>query len=516
MNETAPLRPAVFLDRDGTLIEDRGHLAKPEDVVFLPETIGALQRLRDEFQFFIVTNQSGVAEGAISLGDVERVNAHVVSRLAEAGVKISAVYVCPHRRDQGCECIKPNPSFLHQAARDFGISLRHSFVVGDHPHDVALAERAGAQGVYVCTGHGLKHLRELRGDETVVPDIRAAAEWILSRWTPYRMRHHVSSAAEIIRRGGVVVFPTETVYGLGANAFDRHAVARVFEIKNRPRIDPLIVHVADKRHARWLVKDFPAEAWKLAERFWPGPLTLVLPKIDELPDIVTAGLPSVAIRMPCHSLALALLWETGVAVAAPSANLFGRTSPTTAEHAAQQLGDQVDMILDGGPCAVGVESTIVSFCGDKPLLLRPGGLPVEEIEAVVGPLAVPATDEPLPLSPGRLPRHYAPRTPVVLSPDLRSPSSARRVGLLCLEKPRDAGDFAAVEVLSEQGDLQEAAAGLFAAMHRLDGLGLDCIVAQPVPTHGLGKALMDRLTRASAPQHRGIADAARDRSCNRP
>lgn len=516
MKDTDALRPAVFLDRDGTLIEDRGHLANPDEVVFFPGTIRALQRLRDDFLFFIVTNQPGVAEGAISIRDVDRVNDYVVARLAEAGVKISAVYVCPHRRGEGCACIKPNPHFLQKAAEEFGVSLRHSFVVGDHPHDVHLAERAGAQGVYVCTGHGLKHRCELRGDETVVPDIRAAAEWILSRWAPFRMRHKVSSAAEIIRRGGVVVFPTETVYGLGANAFDRHAVARVFEIKNRPRIDPLIVHVADKRQARCLVKDFPADAWKLAERFWPGPLTLVLPKIDELPGIVTAGLPSVAIRVPCHASALALLWETGVAVAAPSANLFGRTSPTLAAHAAQQLGDQVDMILDGGPCAVGVESTVVSFCGPEPQLLRPGGLPVEEIEAVIGPLAVPASNEPVPLSPGRFPRHYAPRTPIVLSSQPSSLPSGGRVGLLCLDCPGDTGDFAAIEVLSERGDLQEAAAGLFAAMHRLDGLGLDCIVARPVPSMGLGQALMDRLTRASLPQHRAPEGAARERSCDGP
>jgi L-threonylcarbamoyladenylate synthase len=516
MDDTKQLRPAVFLDRDGTLIEDRGHLADPGEVVFLPGTINALRRLRDDFLFFIVTNQPGVAEGTISIRDVERINAHVVSRLAEAGLTISAGYVCPHRRVDGCACIKPNPHFLHKAAEDFGISLRHSFVVGDHPHDVELAERAGAQGVYVCTGHGLKHLDELRGNQVVVPDIRAAAEWILSRWPPHRMRHNVGDAAEIIRRGGVVVFPTETVYGLGANAFDRLAVARVFEIKNRPRLDPLIVHVADRRHARCLVKDFPAEAWRLAERFWPGPLTLVLPKIDELPDIVTAGLRSVAIRVPCHAVALALLWETGVAVAAPSANLFGRISPTTAEHAAAQLGTEVDMILDGGPCSIGVESTVVSFCGPNPLLLRPGGLPIEEIEAVVGPLENPSPEEPVPLSPGRLPRHYAPRTPVVLCSDPSSLPSGSRLGLLCLEKPSEADDFAAVEVLSEQGDLHEAAASLFAAMHRLDGLDLDFIVARPLPRRGIGQAVMDRLTRASSQRPAELAIAARKGACDGP
>ena len=516
MSETKQLRPAIFWDRDGTLIEDRGHLAQPSEVAFLPNTISALRRLQDDFLFFIVTNQPGVAEGTISLRDVERVNAHVVSCLAEAGLSISAVYVCPHRRADRCKCIKPNPHFLHEAAKDFGVSLRQSFVVGDHPHDVELAQQVGAQGVYVCTGHGLHHLDELRGDEVIVPDIGAAAEWILSRWPPYRLRHHVADAAEIIRRGGVVAFPTETVYGLGANAFDPLAVARVFEIKNRPRFDPLIVHVADRRRARCLAKDFPADAWKLAERFWPGPLTLVLPKIDALPDIVTAGLSSVAIRVPSHAMALAFLWDTGVPVAAPSANLFGRISPTTAEHAADQLGAQVDMILDGGPCAVGVESTIVSFCSSKAVLLRPGGLPIEEIEAVIGPLENPPPNEPSPLSPGRLPRHYAPHTPVVICSDAGSLPSGNRLGLLCLKSPPAAREFAAVEALSEQGDLREAAASLFAAMRRLDGLGLDFIVARPLPEHGLGKAIMDRLTRASTQLPTDLTSTSRGGLCDGP
>jgi histidinol-phosphate phosphatase family protein len=182
MNEPKQSRPAIFWDRDGTLIEDRGHLADLGDVVFYPGTISALRRLQNHFLFFIVTNQSGVAEGTISVHDVERINAHVVSQLADAGLTISAVYVCPHRRADGCACIKPNPHFLHKAAEDFQVSLRHSFVVGDHPHDVELAEQAGAQGVYVCTGHGTKHLDELGEDKVVVPDIQAAAEWILSRW----------------------------------------------------------------------------------------------------------------------------------------------------------------------------------------------------------------------------------------------------------------------------------------------------------------------------------------------
>jgi D-glycero-D-manno-heptose 1,7-bisphosphate phosphatase len=181
MGDTKQLRPAIFWDRDGTLIEDRGHLSESNKVVFLPGTINALRRLQDEFLFFIVTNQPGVAEGTISIRDVECVNLYIISQLAEAGLKISAVYVCPHRRADRCACIKPNPHFLHKATEDFGVNLRQSFVVGDHPHDVELAERAGAKGIYVCTGHGMNHLDELGENKIVVPDIQAAAEWILSQ-----------------------------------------------------------------------------------------------------------------------------------------------------------------------------------------------------------------------------------------------------------------------------------------------------------------------------------------------
>ena len=173
------LRPAVFLDRDGTLIEDRGHLRSPSEVIFFPNTIDALGKLQDEFLLFIVTHQPGVAEGVISTHDVERVNSHVVSQLAEMGTQVLETYVCPHKRSDGCACIKPKPYFLHQAAEDYRLDLRRSFVVGDHPHDVELAASVGARGVYVCTGHGLKHLDEVLQSEPIVGDIDQAAEWIL-------------------------------------------------------------------------------------------------------------------------------------------------------------------------------------------------------------------------------------------------------------------------------------------------------------------------------------------------
>jgi L-threonylcarbamoyladenylate synthase len=307
----------------------------------------------------------------------------------------------------------------------------------------------------------------------------------------------IQQAAKIIREGGLVAFPTETVYGLGADALNPLAVARIFEVKNRPSFDPLIVHVADARQAEILVKKIPPQALKLMEKFWPGPLTLVLPKSPAVPDIVTSSLPTVAIRVPKHVMALALIFESGRPIAAPSANRFGEVSPTTAAHVRQSLGEKVDLILDGGPCSVGVESTVLSLVESKPVLLRPGGVSLEEIRALVGDVEVQTTAGEKPLSPGQLLRHYATRTPLVLDPKPESFPAGKKMGLLSLQKPRDASPFAAVEVLSASGNLREAAANLFSALRRLDEKGLDLIVASPVPDEGLGRAINDRLLKAS-------------------
>jgi L-threonylcarbamoyladenylate synthase len=492
---------AVFLDRDGTLIEDRGHLRKPSQVVFFPDTIRALQLLRDSFRFFIVTNQPGIAEGTIQAAEVAQVNDYVVKQLAHAGIHIERVYCCPHQRSDGCDCIKPKPYYLGLAAREFGIDIATSFVIGDHPHDVDLARNAGATGIYVLTGHGTKHRGDVPPDTVVTPGILEAARLVLERsgcGTPLRNpAGRIRKAADILKNGGVVAFPTETVYGLGANAFDAAAVARIFEVKGRPRFDPLIVHASDLQQAESLVAEFPANAWELARRFWPGPLTLVLPKNEKVPDIVTAGLSTVAVRMPDHPVALALIRETGTPLAAPSANPFGRISPTTADHVRKQLGRKVDLVLDGGHCRVGVESTIISFADGRPALLRAGGVAVEDVEAVVGPVLRPHCSTDRPTAPGQLPQHYAPGTPLVFSTDTK-PTNGRRIGLLSFREPASIQGFAAVEVLSPSGDLREAAANLFASLHRLDSLDLDVIVADAVPDKGLGLAINDRLRRASA------------------
>lgn len=502
---TSGATPAIFLDRDGTLIEDRGHLRSASEVVFFPGTIPALRLLQKRFKLFIVTNQTGIGEGTITPAEADRVNDHFLKHLEQSGISIERVYCCPHLRSDGCQCIKPKPYYLHGAAREFGIDLQRSFVIGDHPHDVELARNAGAIGIYVLTGHGAKHHPELAPDALVAADIGQAASRILETFGGGQYGEApdpaVAKAAALLRSGGVVAFPTETVYGLGANAFDAKAVARVFEIKRRPRFDPLIVHVSSIEETQSVAADFPQAARELAGRFWPGPLTLVLPKAPRVPDIVTAGLPTVAVRMPDHPLALALIRETGAPLAAPSANPFGRISPTTADHVRQQLGQEIDMVLDGGPCRVGIESTIVSLAGDRPTLLRAGGLPKEDIEAVVGPVTQAKASPDRPTAPGQLAHHYAPRTPLMFRSRNDPPAGILRVGLLSFREPATTRGFAAVEVLSPGGDPREAAANLFAAMHRLDSLDLDLIVADAAPDIGLGLAINDRLRRASAGSH---------------
>jgi len=311
----------------------------------------------------------------------------------------------------------------------------------------------------------------------------------------------IRRAAEIIKKGGIVVFPTETVYGLGADAFNPFAVARVFEVKKRPYFDPLIVHVTNPADVKKLAKETPSNAKKLIERFWPGPLTIVLLKKENIPDIVTAGLPTLAIRMPNHPMALALIKECECPIAAPSANPFGYLSPTTADHVRDQLGDQVDLIVDGGPCPVGVESTIVSFLEEKPMVLRHGGVSMEEIESIIGRVETsPFEDKPT--APGMLLKHYAPRTPIVLEWSEKNLDlyKDKNIGLLLFQEPQNNLKLHPMEVLSKKGDLREAAANLFAAIRRLDALNLDLIVATPIPEIGLGRAIMDRLRRAASKQ----------------
>ncbi|MET0444005.1 MAG: L-threonylcarbamoyladenylate synthase [Pseudorhodoplanes sp.] len=310
----------------------------------------------------------------------------------------------------------------------------------------------------------------------------------------------IAEAAACLRAGGLVAFPTETVYGLGADAADPRAVAGIYKAKGRPSFNPLIAHVADLDSARRIAR-FDARALALAEAFWPGPLTLVLPKADNCPvsDLATAGLDTVAIRVPDHPVAHALLQAFGGAVVAPSANLSGHVSPTTAAHVNADLDGRIDMIVDGGPVEVGVESTIVA-CFDVPMLLRPGGLPREAIERVLGMALAgmpedPDNDTSQPLAPGMLASHYAPRTPVrLLAEDVKPGEALLAYGPT---SPPGMENAKAVMNLSESGDLGEAAANLFSYLRALDAKGAQGIAVMPVPSHGLGEAINDRLRRAA-------------------
>jgi L-threonylcarbamoyladenylate synthase len=310
----------------------------------------------------------------------------------------------------------------------------------------------------------------------------------------------VAAAARCLAEGGLVAFPTETVYGLGADATDPAAIARLYQAKGRPAFNPLIAHVGDLEAAQRIAR-FDAQALALAEAFWPGPLTLVLSKTEgcEVADLATAGLDTIAIRIPAHPIARDILRAFGGPVVAPSANLSGHVSPTTAAHVHGDLAGRIDLIVDGGAVAVGVESTIVG-CFEAPMLLRPGGLPREAIERVLGRMLVQPPDDAdqdssQPLAPGMLTSHYAPRTRVRLNAETIEAGEA----LLAFGPAALPGVDAATAVLnlSARGDLNEAAANLFGYLRTLDASGARAIAAMPVPDHGLGAAINDRLRRAA-------------------
>lgn len=309
---------------------------------------------------------------------------------------------------------------------------------------------------------------------------------------------NIARAASFLRDGSLVAFPTETVYGLGANASDGRAIARLYEAKGRPRFNPLIVHVADRDHAERL-GIFDVRARRLAEEFWPGPLTLVVPLAEGAPvnSLVTAGLDTVGLRVPSHPIAQKLIQFSRVPVAAPSANRSGRVSPTTAEHVAGDFENVKGLIVNGGRCPGGLESTVVGLAGDAPVLLRPGGIPREEIEDALGERLQRPQDQPsAPTSPGMLTSHYAPRA------RLRLDAETVRPGEVLLGFGPDAPDEAILN-LSEAGDLTEAAANLFGYLRALDTCRADTIAVMPIPDEGLGEAINDRLVRAAAPRRNG-------------
>jgi len=312
----------------------------------------------------------------------------------------------------------------------------------------------------------------------------------------------VQRAADLLRNGQVIGIPTETVYGLAGNALDAVAVSQIFAVKNRPSFDPLIIHTSSLDRIDQYVTEFPTALRQLAEAFMPGPLTLLLPRKSIIPDLVTAGMPRVAVRLPSHSLTRSLLAQLDFPLAAPSANPFGYISPTTAQHVAQQLGDRIPYILDGGPCQIGVESTIVGMEKERPTVFRQGGIAVEDMEKVIGSIDLRPHSTSNPAAPGMLASHYAPRVPVVheVPETLLTNYSANRIGLLRFRKKWQDIPGDQQFVLSPSGDLAEAARRLFAGLRYLDSLPVDIIGVELVPNRELGRAINDRLQRAAAPR----------------
>lgn len=332
-------------------------------------------------------------------------------------------------------------------------------------------------------------------------------------------------AGAVIREGGLVAFPTETVYGLGADAMSADAVARIFQAKGRPTDNPLIVHVADPSGVEEVGRDLPPIFYQLVDFFWPGPLTLVLPRNPNVPDLTTAGLLTVAVRMPAHPVAIELIRQSGCPIAAPSANRSGRPSPTTAEHVLQDLAGSIHVVLDGGPAAVGVESTVLDLTGDLPVLLRPGGVTVETLREIVGEISIDPSvlasgldAEERPRSPGMKYRHYAPEAPLwvvegafdrvgeaLVEMLRRHTSRGERVGMLvteemrrqCADELERAGERVAVAVTGSRAQPEGVAAQLFAALRRIDDVGVDVVLAEGIEESGVGLAVMNRLRKAS-------------------
>ena len=311
----------------------------------------------------------------------------------------------------------------------------------------------------------------------------------------------ITIAKRFLEQGGVGAIPTETVYGLAANAFNTMAVAKIFDIKNRPTFDPLILHTDSISKIFDYTTDFPPLAQKLANHFWPGPLTLLLPKSALVPDLVTASLPNVAVRIPDHPIALQLLKSLAFPLAAPSANPFGYISPTTALHVEQQLGSKIDFILDGGACNVGIESTIVGFENQQPVIYRLGGISVEAIEELVGKCII-QTSGSNPKAPGMLMAHYAPKTPLIITDNINKYAikyAHKKIGVISFSDFFYHVNIIESLVLSSSKDLKEAAASIFAFMRQLDCIeALDYILVEQMPEEGLGRAINDRLLRASA------------------
>jgi L-threonylcarbamoyladenylate synthase len=309
----------------------------------------------------------------------------------------------------------------------------------------------------------------------------------------------IVKAKKVLMNNGIIAIPTETVYGLAGNAYNEDALKKIFILKKRPFYNPLIVHIKSASSIIDVAEEIPESAKKLAAHFWPGPLTLVLKKRSHIPDIVTAGKETVAVRVPNHPLTLKLLNELDFPLAAPSANPFGSISPTSAQHVSNYFDAELDVILDGGNCEKGIESTIIGFENNEPILYRYGSIAIEEIEKVIGKIATLTKMEAKPNAPGMLLKHYAPKTETFLTNnvnELLKSFNSKKIGIVTFKDKIENKNIYHQEILSTAGDMSEAAKNLYAALHKLDLLNLDAIIAERLPNHSLGRTVNDRLERA--------------------
>lgn len=310
----------------------------------------------------------------------------------------------------------------------------------------------------------------------------------------------ISKAIELLNKEDVVAIPTETVYGLAGNIYSEKAIRKIFQVKQRPLFNPLIVHIPSIDQLEKIAREFPVKAQKLAEAFWPGSLTLILPKRLNIPEIVTGGKDTVGVRIPNHPVTLSLLKQLSFPLAAPSANPYNRISPTSSDHVKAYFENTLSMVLEGGECKNGIESTIIGFENNEAILYRLGGISVEDIEKIIGKIQIRNKSDTTPNAPGMLAKHYAPKTKMFLLDDLDKfieNNKSKKIGILKFKENLNTASVEHIEILSKSGDLKEAASKLYSTLHKLDSLNLDLIVAERFPDVGLGKSINDRLGRAT-------------------
>lgn len=502
---------AIFFDRDGTIIDDVGFIKSITQIKFYPETFDALKMLSDEgFLLFIVTNQVGVARKHISIDELTEVNNFICNKLASEAIKIEEVYICVHDHNDNCECRKPSTYFLKKAAKKYNLDLANCYVIGDHPSDLLTARNCGAKEIYLLSGHGLKHIEEAKKITTnIVPGILSAAEWIkinenINRiYSPNELTDIIDRSAQVLKDGGTVVVPTETVYGLGADATNPEAIKKIFSIKQRPFNDPLIVHISSLGFLSDLVEHISRKAMILIENLWPGPLTIIFKKKPIIPDIATAMLPTVAIRMPLHPIALKLINTAGLPIAAPSANLFSELSPTRFSDISKHILKRADIAIDGGDCIRGIESTIISLIDEKnPIILRAGSVSIEKIESLIGKVNIRTDSTESSEAPGLQKKHYSPKTPLFIVQNIEDISMNKRKNSALLAfsnlDQNSRKGFKNVNILSDNCGFRKAASLLYATLAEFDKQKLEAIYVILPENKLLGRAIRDRLIRAAS------------------